>query len=186
MDKNTGKIQLKIWMGIYLREYWLMINNIYDTFQHNFDSNGHLNIVRGRFSSLWQICRIFFQPRSDPCRQKLQLAVCLTIHLVNLKNEYNQWDCCLLHLPLCSLLDAARAPRVVWQESFAHLLSKPTAPNHHWGLVSMLTVTMTDLMLFQSRTKNLSPSSSAVIVKRRWIGTRRSPTPATVYLAIDL
>ena len=143
-------------------------------------------LVRGRFSSLWQICRIFFQPRSDPCRQKLQLAVCLTIHLVNLKNEYNQWDCCHLHLPLCSLLDAARAPRVVWQESFAHLLSKPTAPNHHWGLVSMLTVTMTDLMLFQSRTKNLSPSSSAVIVKRRWIGTRRSPTPATVYLAIDL
>lgn len=35
-------------MGIYLREYWLMINNIYDTFQHNFDSNGHLNIISPR------------------------------------------------------------------------------------------------------------------------------------------
>ena len=41
---------------------------------------------------------------------------------------------------------------------------------------------MTDLMLFQRRTRNLSPCSSAVMVKRRWSGTRRIPTPASVYL----
>merc|ERR1711971_776278 len=42
------------------------------------------------------------------------------------------------------------------------------------------------LIVFQSRTKNLSPCSSAVIVKRRWNGTKRSPVPANVYPQIAI
>ena len=45
---------------------------------------------------------------------------------------------------------------------------------------------VSNLMVFHRRTKNLSPCSSAVIVNRRWTGTRRSPTPANVYLVMEL
>ena len=78
-------------------------------------------------------------------------------------------------------------------ESFGKNASRSFPPNRpllvldsitKWSCKLSETVMrmMTDLMLFQRRTRNLSPCSSAVMVKRRWSGTRRIPTPASVYL----
>ena len=73
-------------------------------------------------------------------------------------------------------------------ESFGKNASRSFPPNRPplvSGSIALIEVVMrmkTDLMAFQRRTRNLSPCSSAVMVKRRWSGTRRRPRPASVYL----
>ena len=79
------------------------------------------------------------------------------------------------------------------QESFGRNASRTFPPNRpplvtdsiekmSWTLSELVMRMMTDLMVFERRTRNLSPCSSAVMVKRRWSGTRRTPRPASEYL----
>ena len=79
------------------------------------------------------------------------------------------------------------------QESFGRNASRTFPPNRPLLVLDSIkkiscklseTVMrmMTDLMVLERRTRNLSPCSSAVMVKRRWRGTRRRPRPASVYL----
>ena len=78
-------------------------------------------------------------------------------------------------------------------ESFGRNASRSFPPNRpplvsdskakvSWTLSELVMRMRTDLMVFERRTRNLSPCSSAVMVKRRWRGKRRIPTPASVYL----
>ena len=79
------------------------------------------------------------------------------------------------------------------QESFGKNASRSFPPNRpllvldsitKWSckLSELVMRMMTDLIVFQRRTRNFSPCSSAVMVKRRLSGTRRRPRPASVYL----
>ena len=79
------------------------------------------------------------------------------------------------------------------QESLGKNASRSFPPNRpllvldsitKWSckLSELVMRMMTDLIVFQRRTRNLSPCSSAVMVKRGWSSTRRIPTPASVYL----
>ena len=78
-------------------------------------------------------------------------------------------------------------------ESFGRNASRSFPPNRpplvsdskakvSWTLSELVMRMRTDLMVFERRTRNLSPCSSAVMVKRRLSGTRRRPRPASVYL----
>ena len=140
----------------------------------------------GRNSSL--LCVSEYTLQVENCNPKKCLTLLLSLLKHHRHHHGRHQHHHLGHLPLPPLLDAARTPGVVWQERLAQLPSKSTASGDGFNkkisckLSETVMRMMTDLMLFQRRTRNLSPCSSAVMVKRGWRSTRRRPTPASVYL----